>query len=314
MLSVASLVFPLFAVIALGYVAGRMKKIPVEGLAWLNFFIVYVSLPALFYRLLAKTPMEQFSNSAFLLRTTVVTFIVFCLCFSIARLIRREGAQVAAIQGFAGAYGNFGYLGPPLILTAFGPEAVVPLALIFCVDNAMHFTLAPLLMALGGKSHQSVLQLIASIIYRILTHPFIVATVVGITAAWFRFEVPTSVDSLLVLLASAAAPCALFAMGVTSALRPLKRVPQELIYLVPIKLLVHPVLMYMLLASMTGLDTVWLHTAVLMAAMPAATNVFVIAQQYGVWEERASSAVVVSTFLSIVTITAFLYFAQEGVL
>jgi malonate transporter len=103
-------------------------------------------------------------------------------------------------------------------------------------------------------------------------------------------------------------------MGVTAALRPLKRVPIELGYLVPIKLFVHPLLIFMLLNQLPGLDQTWIYSAVLLAALPSATNVFVIAQQYNVWEERASSAVVISTALSIITVTVYLYLATNGLL
>ena len=103
-------------------------------------------------------------------------------------------------------------------------------------------------------------------------------------------------------------------MGVTAALRPLKRIPPDLAYLVPIKLLLHPLIVYLLLRGLPGLNDIWLYSAVLLATLPTATNVFVLAQQYGVWEERASSAVVVSTLFSIVTVTAFLYAAQNALL
>ena len=93
-------------------------------------------------------------------------------------------------------------------------------------------------------------------------------------------------------------------------MRPLKRIPVEISYLVPTKLILHPALMYVLLSTIPDLDPVWLHSAVLLAALPSATNVFVIAQQYGVWEERASSAVVISTGLSIVSVTTYLYLAS----
>ena len=88
----------------------------------------------------------------------------------------------------------------------------------------------------------------------------------------------------------------------------------ELSYLLPIKLIVHPLLMYFLLIQIPDLDKVWLHSAVLLAALPTATNVFVIAQQYSIWEERASSAVVVSTAISIITVTTYLYLATTGVI
>ena len=217
-------------------------------------------------------------------------------------------------MGYAGAYGNIGYLGPPLAIAAFGPEAGIPVALVFCLDNSLHFTMAPLLMALGGERRASPLKLFAEIIKKIFTHPFILATIAGITAAWFSYQPPAPVNQLLTTLSAAAAPCALFAMGVTAALRPLKRIPPDLAYLVPIKLLLHPLIVYLLLRGLPGLNDIWLYSAVLLATLPAATNVFVLAQQYGVWEEQASSAVVVSTLFSIVTVTAFLYAAQNALL
>lgn len=314
MFQVATLVMPLFGLILLGYLAGRLTKIPVEGLAWMNFFIVYIALPALFFNLLAQTPVSEFANGTFLLNTTLGTFIVFVFTFFIARVLRKATTRESTVQGFAGAYGNIGYMGPPLAIAAFGPQAGVPVALVFCLDNAMHFSLAPTLMAMGSRRRRSFSKLVRSIAVKIFTHPFILATLAGIVAAIFQYVPPAPVGSLLASLSNAAAPCALFVMGVTAALRPLKRVPPELGYLVPIKLIVHPALMYFLLIQIPGLDSVWLHSAVLLAALPSATNVFVIAQQYRVWEERASSAVVLSTALSIISVTTYLYLATTGFL
>lgn len=314
MLQVVTLVLPLFGLIVLGYLAGRWRRIPTDGLAWMNFFIVYVALPAMFFSLLSKTPISEFANGRFLLTTTLGTAVVFILSFFIGRLLRGANTQTATIHGFAGAYGNIGYLGPPLAIAAFGPEAGVPVALIFCIDNSMHFILAPSLMAMGGKQQLSRRQLFKDIARKIFTHPFILATLAGILAAFFSFVPPAPMSTLLNSLSNAAAPCALFVMGVTAALRPLKRIPVELAYLVPMKLLIHPTLMYLLLIQIPDLNTIWLHSAVLLAALPSATNVFVIAQQYGVWEERASSAVVLSTALSIFTLTTYLYLSTNGYL
>jgi len=313
MLQVLGLVVPLFGLVVLGYVSGRVRRIPVEGLAWLNFFIVYIALPALFFRLLSRTPVEEFGNTAFLAATTAVTFLVFWACVLIGWARPGGNIREASIQGFAGSYGNIGYMGPPLAIAAFGPEAGVPVALVFCIDNSMHFAQAPLLMALGGRSDRGIPRLIGGIVRSIVTHPFILATIAGIAAAAFAWQPPGPIDDLLLKLSTATAPCALFAMGVTAALRPLKRVPVELVWLVPIKLVVHPVAMYLVVSRIPDLPELWLHSAVLLAALPSATNVFVIAQSYDVWKERASSAVVISTLISIGTVTGFLYLVQQGV-
>lgn len=311
MFQVAGLVVPLFSLIFLGFIAGKIKNIPVEGLAWLNFFIVYIALPALFFTLLSETPVSEFANTMFLMNTTLGTFLIFTLCFFIAKIFRKADTPVATIQGFAGAYGNIGYLGAPLAIAAFGPQAGVPVALIICLDNTMHFMLAPALMAVGSKSPTRVRKVVWDIIVKIFTHPFILATIAGMLVAWHQIQLPTALNQLLTTLTNAAAPCALFAMGVTAALRPLKRVPMELSYLVPIKLVVHPLLIYFLVSRIPGVDPLWVHSAVLLAALPSATNVFVIAQQYQVWEERASSAVVLSTLFSIVTVTLYIYIATN---
>ena len=313
MLAVINLVLPLFGLIILGYIAGKLVRISYEGLAWMNVFIVYIALPALFYKLLSKTPVQQFSNIGFIAVSIFATFVIFCLVFFLAKRRKGNTTPEATIQGLAAAYGNIGYLGPPLAIAAFGPAAGVPIALIFCFENAMHFTLAPLLMALGNKTQQRKGKLIKEILYNIFTHPFILATIAGVLAAVLSFEPPASVQHLLNLLAGAAGPCALFTMGVTAALRPLKRVPIELSYIMPIKLLLHPALAYVLLNWLVpGLDPVWLYSAVLLATLPTATNVFVIAQQYGVWQERASSAVVISTLLAMISVTTFLFMVQSG--
>jgi len=307
MLEVFALVAPLFAMIILGYIAGRVVKLPIEGLVWLNFFIIYIALPALFFQLLSKVDFDNFISVNFLIITTWSTFFIFIVSFAIAALHNKGDIAASTIQGFAGAYGNIGYMGPPLALAAFGLPAVTPAVMIFCFDNTLHFILAPTLMALRKGEHQSALKLIGKIIWSIFTHPFIMATIAGLCASLIHFTPPAPIEKSLALLAGAAAPCALFTMGVTAALRPLKTVPIELTWLVPIKLIAHPALVYGLLTWLGPFETVYVQTAVLMAALPAATNVFVIAQQYDTWQERASSAVVVSTLAAMVTVTLVIY-------
>ncbi|HFC05281.1 MAG TPA: AEC family transporter [Rhizobiales bacterium] len=310
MLQVFGLVAPLFSMIILGFIAGKLAKLPLAGLAWLNVFIIYLALPALFFQLLSRLDLAEFVSPKFLFITTYTTFLIFILSFGIAMWRSKGNIGSSTIQGFAGAYGNVGYMGPPLALAAFGAPAIAPAAMIFSFDNTLHFILAPLLMGLRKGKKQHPLRLIGKILFGIFTHPFILATIAGLTAAAFHFIPPAPIDKALSLLSGAAAPAALFTMGVTAALRPLKTIPLELTWLVPIKLLLHPLLVYTLLIWLGPFDEVYIQTAVLLASLPAATNVFVLAQQYNVWQERASSAVVVSTLLAMVSVTMVIYFLR----
>lgn len=312
MIEIVGLITPYFGLIALGVVAGRLKRLPLDELGWLNTFIVYLALPALFFSLMAETPVEELTRWDFIGINIGVTFAVLVLGFALAMLATRGRVDEATIQSLAGAYGNIGYMGPGLAILAFGREAAIPVALIFCFENIVHFSLAPALMAVAGKRRAPAWKLALGVLRQIVTHPFILATAAGVAAAWLEARPPVPVERLIDALASAAAPCALFAMGVTLALRPLRRVPGALGYLVPIKLVVHPALMFAALTMLGDFDLVWVLTAVLLASLPTATNVFVMAQQYGVWVERASAVILTTTTLSVVTVSTLLWMIGAG--
>ncbi len=313
MTDIAGLVLPFFGLIFIGFAVARITRQPVDALGWMNTFVIYVALPALFFQLLAKTPFEDLTEWGFILGSVFSTFLIFLAMF-VASLVMAGGIAESTIKGLAAAYGNIGYMGPGLAVLAFGEQAAVPVALIFCFENVMHFTIAPMMMALAGDDRRPWPQLLAGIVSRIALHPFIIATAFGVAAAYFEFHPPLPVDRLLSYLANAAAPCALFAMGVTLALRPLKRVPAEIAPIAFLKLIVHPLLCYAVLSWVGNFSEIWLFSAVLLAALPTATNVFVIAQQYGVWVERTSATVLITTCVSIATVTGLLYMIRAGVL
>jgi malonate transporter and related proteins len=312
MLEVIGLVFPFFGLILIGYLLGRRSRLSQDQMGWMNFFIIYVALPALFFKLMAKTPVSELANWRFVLGTTGVTFLLFTLILLAALKLRKDTLPDAMIQGFAGAYGNIGYMAPGLALTAFGPQAALPVALIFCFDNALHFTMAPLIMARARNQDAALLPLIGEAVVNILKHPFILATIVGVAAAAIHLQLPEPAERMVDLLANAAAPCALFAMGVTLAQRPLQSVPLELSYIIPVKLIAHPLLVWFALNALGPFPAVWVHTAMLICALPTATNVFVLAQQYDTWATKASAAILTTTFLAIISVSTLLYLIKQG--
>ena len=309
---VVALVFPFFGLIALGFLVARVAPRPIEGMAWLNTFIVYVALPALFFKLLSRTPVEDLTNWRYIAAAVTATIIVFVLIFIPAIVLARGRTGEPTIQALAACYGNIGYMGPGIALLALGERAAVPVALIFAFENIFHFTVAPLMMALRGEGGARLLPLLGGVAWRILTHPFVIATIVGVSAAVFEWQPPLGVGRMIDSLAAAAAPCALFAMGVTLALRPVSRFPAALTAIVPAKLIVHPLVAWAVLTWAGPFDPVWVQAAILLAALPTATNVYVIAQQYDVWVNRASAAVLVTTLASIVTVTTLLLGFERG--
>jgi malonate transporter len=314
MIDVINLAIPFFGLIFIGFACGRIKPIPDTALAWMNFFIVYVSLPALFYRILAKTPLEQLAQVDFIFATTLATFWAFSISFAIGMAIRRGNIAESTIAGLAGGYGNIGYMGPGLALATLGPQAAVPVALIFCFDNIILFTMVPFLMALAQPRPMSIPAIALEVVRRVAGHPLIIASALGVVSAALHFEPPVAIVRLMQFLQNAAAPSALFALGVTVALRPLKSMPWEVPPLAAVKLAVHPVLVFLLLSLFGPFDQIWVYAAVLMAALPPALNVFVFARQYDAWVEQASSAVLIGTLVSVLTLTSVMWMVKSGAL
>jgi predicted permease len=314
MIDVLNLALPFFGLIFIGFACGKLKQIPDTALAWMNFFILYVSLPALFYRILAQTPLAQLTQIDFIFATTLATFWVFAVAFAIGMTLRHGNIAEATIAGLAGGYGNIGFMGPGLALSTLGQAAAVPVALIFCFDNIILFSLVPVLMAFATPKQASIGAAALQVIKSIVFHPLIVASALGVVSAAVHFQPPVALDRLMQFLQNAAAPCALFTLGVTVALRPLKKMPWEVPFLTAVKLVLHPVLVFLLLSLFGPFDQIWVYTAVLMAALPPALNVFVFARQYDVWVEQASGAVLIGTLVSVVTLTSVMWMVKTGTL
>jgi predicted permease len=117
---IIALVLPFFGLILIGYVSGRVTRQPAEALGWLNFFVIYIALPSLFFKLVSRTPIEELTRIDFIVASLAATYAIFLLVFLIGRLVRGNTIADCTIQALAGAYGNIGYMGPGLALLAFG--------------------------------------------------------------------------------------------------------------------------------------------------------------------------------------------------
>lgn len=311
LVSLVSLLLPFFGLIVIGIVAGKVAKLPVDGLAWMRFFLVYLSLPCLFFRLVADKPIAEIANANFALLTTAATALSFGLAFLMVALATKR-MPAAVLGGVAGSYSNIGYMGPPLVLSFLGSSADAPVALILIFDTIFLFTAVPALMSLAGVERRSPGRAILSVLGRVAFHPFMLGTAAGLLVSLFRIPTPEVVDKMTLWLAGAAAPSALFVLGVMLALQPVGRIGWEIVALVAIKLLVHPLAVWILFSLFGTADPVWVQAAIVMAALPPALNIFVLSTQYRVGIERASACVLVGTVLSMFTLTALLWLFRTG--
>lgn len=317
MLTIFNLALPFFGLIVAGFFAAKIFRLPEDGLAWLNILIVYFALPSMIFLTVAATPFDKLIDWPFVLATTLATYLTFIVPFIVSVFIWRTRITTAAIQGTSASFGNVGYMGLPLAVAFFGPEAAVPAALIFCCDCALQFTLTPMLATLGrgeDRPRKSPGEVLFEVMKSVFTHPFIIATICGGVASAFKLSPPVLIGSFLQMLSNAAGPAALFTLGVTLGMRRLAGIGREFPLIVIMKLFVHPALVFGLLMLLGGTDPLWFNVALMMAALPTATNAFILASQYKRYIDGASSSILVTTVISALTLTTLVYLLKNGMI
>lgn len=314
MTEILTLLLPFFGLLALGYGAGRLGLVTADGVAGLDVLLRYIALPVFFFVAVAQSPAAELSALWFALSCAFATYCAFAIAFSAGALINGGNVPEATIQGLAGSYSNVAYLAPALTVAAFGPLAGMPTALIFSFDFALACLVTPLMMALGGTVRTNPQRLATEIGRNVVLHPIVIATALGLLVAAAGVRFPAPVDAALSFVRQIAPPVALFTLGLTASFRTFGAVSFEMPAVIAVKLVVQPVIVYLLLSWIGGFDPVWINTAVLLAALPPAMTVVGVAQHYRVYAERASTTVLVAMAVSAVTVTVLLVLLVNGFL
>src|SRR5690242_11958259 len=217
MIDILNLALPYFGVIFIGFASGKARGLPETGLPWMSFFLLYISLPALLFGIMSKTPFAELNNPPFLIATTLATMAAFACAMLVGRFVGGLSLREATLSGLCGGYGNIGYMGPGLALAVLGSKAAAPTALIFCSDSIFLFSAVPLLIELTDRDHPSLLHAFGVVLRQIVLNPLIMSACAGALAAALHLQLPVAVDRTLQFLQNAAAPSALFVLGVTVA-------------------------------------------------------------------------------------------------
>ncbi len=300
---------PFFGLVFCGYGARRSNLLPETAVAGLNAFVFWFALPALLFYKLATTP----DVGGFDFRLIIAYSGAGLVCYLLAAVIGRSffGARLGecGIQGMAAAYPNVGYMGLPLVIQIWGDSALGPAIMILITDTLLLFTLTTLLLEADTGKPTTILATLTRVVRGLSRNPLLVAALLGVVWWQLRLPLPLPIANLLGLLAAAAAPCALFALGATLVGQPISDDKTEVAVLVFLKLVAHPFLAGLFAAELMHLDPFLVRLAVVEASLPSAANVFVLATVYGRRPRRASTVVLVSTAIAVVTVSIAVAFA-----
>lgn len=310
MLAILEVTFPFFALVLCGYVATGRGLLPLAAIPGLNAFVLYFALPCLLYRFGATTPIAQSLNPS-----VMAVYLACALAMVGFTAAATRGPRIdwnnAAFGALVAAFPNTGYMGVPLLVALLGSAAAGPAIATILVDLIVTSSLCIALSRLGGPGAHNAGAAARNALKGVLINPLPWAILLGAGASALSLQLPGPLTRTVDLLADAASPAALFTIGAVLARSQKGGGAPALGDYLPIalmKLLLHPSLV--LLAGVAAirlglpLDTFSLTVITLVAALPSASNVAMLAERFGADNGRIARIILVSTALAFFTFSA----------
>ncbi len=312
-MTIFNVVIPIFAIIVCGYIAGYTGIVPKAGAKTLNNYVFYIALPALLFLSTATAPIKQLMNWSFIAINLGGILASFLIALMISKFIFKTPITSASLYGMNASYGTTGYMGIPLVIAAFGNEVALPAALATLIHNVPVITIvlfvgeSALVMA-NAQERKYSLNTLWSIVKPVLTSPLTISVIAGIIVALLEFNLPTAILTFSQLLANASGSTALFAIG-------LGLVGQftfmgngdfskaEVAIIVWLKLFFQPMVTFILFMYVFDVEPLWGVISIIMAALPVGAGVFVFAQKYEQMMKQTLTAILVSIFISVITLS-----------
>jgi malonate transporter and related proteins len=338
MLAVLEVTAPIFALIFAGFMAPRLKLLPPNGVASINAFVFYFALPAMLFRIISQQSLASFNAPKFIAAYALTGLLVFIFMAAVSRKV--HGFKQGIVFGLNSAHGNVGYLGIALVTelavhggpsgNGLGNGVLAPLVLVIMVDILVVMVLSIACLELSvvkdkqlrmlevnerlGSSDSRAShhwQLIYKVPMGILKSPLVFSIVSGLVYVVLHEKLGVQMwgpaEAFIRIMAAAAGPCALFAIGASIGDRHLK-IDSEVLGLTVAKLLIHPILAALVLFIVFKIDKTTASIGVLAACLPAASNTFIIAERYGARSEPLAQSILVGTLISVASVTFFIWF------
>ena len=293
-----SAVLPVFALLAIGYVLGRAGVFDQAMASSINRFVFLVSVPALVFGLLARSPFDQFNWLA-LGAFAMIEVVMYATGFAVARYVFRRDPREALLIGLATAFANHLLFVLPIAITLFGENAAIPIVAIAAVDALFIYGGTIVILDATSETGGS----ISRVLVVFLKNPQIWAIVGGLAIGVSGIGMAEGVDVFTKFAGGTAAPCSLFALGII-----LSRQEGGADFMLPLtigglKLIAYPLLCWGILFGALGIPLDWGKPAMIVAAAPSSSMAFVLALNYRIPTKAIARIILLTMIGALVTVT-----------
>ena len=309
-LRITDIVLPVFGVIAVGYAcawSGLLRERVAEGV---SDYVYTVAIPLLIFRTIAEADLPELSPWRYWGVYFFGVAVSWALGQSLSLFVFGRPSREAIVHGLTSGQSNIVLVGIPLVLSAFGEAGAVPLFLLVVANLPVVMTTASLMMEATGTGLSR--AALFSVARSLATNLLLIGFAAGLAAQFIGIRPSGAPKAVIDLIAQSSVPCALFAMGLALRRYGILGDFRMSLLIAALKLFIHPLVVWLLVTFIVPLPPVFATVAVLFAAMPCGINAYLIAQRFGVGVPAAAGAVTLSTTLSLVTISFWLWLAGVG--
>ena len=291
-------VLPVFVVAALGYVMGIRGVFDSVAASAINKLVFLVAVPALGFRLLVNAPFEEF-DWFLLIGLLLSELITYGVGFTVSRWVFNLELKESILLGLAAAFGNTLLFVLPIALALFGDGATLPIVAIIAFDSILIFGGTIVIIEALSADHFSYSGLCKDI----LLNPPLVSMLLAILFVILSIDIPDGLNVFLKFLGNIAAPSSLFSLGIILSQTKLSGQVSPALSISVLKLLVYPILAWVILLEIFGFTLIQAKTSMMVAAAPCGTMAFVLALNYNVRCSIIASAILLTTIGSLVSVT-----------
>jgi malonate transporter len=306
MLAILTVITPIFALMALGYSAVRLRLFPQEGIKALIAFVNNFATPCLLFYSLVTSDMRTAFNPAIIGPYYFGALFCFAAGIFIALKIFRARPGESIAIGFCGTFTNTVLIGLPLVTRAYGQESLAITMSIIGLHGAILITTSMIVMELVRRDGQPLGKTLVVAVRRVLSNPLIWGILAGMIGYFSGLKLIEPAEAFLTMMASAVVPVALFGIGGALNEFKLSESWKEAAVASFLKLIIHPTIAYVLMIHVFHVPMEFARYGILLAAMPSGINIYIFATYYNRATGVAANTILISTLASAITISAWL--------
>jgi malonate transporter len=311
MSSILTPLIAVFIIMLLGSIVQKLRFLPADTDLILNQFVYYIAFPAILLIVLAETRIEDIIQWGFIGGFSLAMIVTYALVIGVSLWCKPKQQAVAAVRALNATFGNTAFIGIPLLSLLFpGHKMALVAAAIASLLSVFMFAFALVSIELASRDKQSTDHAMVIMANALCKNPIVVGSLIGISLSALHINLPESLALVLHQVGNTSSPCALFAIGMVlaKALRHQSFAKMFSIGLIAelslinlLKLIIQPFIAFGLL-KLFDVEHELLTMGVLLAALPTAASVYLLADRYQINANGSAQGILYGTLVTFISL------------